>query len=89
MTRKFDPDILAKMEARKTLRDEGKKQDEVINDFEELQEAENEQNRRDTVKLAKLIRQAYEEFITVGFTCEQAWELVTIQFTNATKRTLF
>lgn len=31
----------------------------------------------------------YQSYIKAGFTEEQAWELVTIQLTNATKRTLF
>lgn len=31
----------------------------------------------------------YKSYIKAGFTEEQAWELVTIQLTNATKRTLF
>lgn len=31
----------------------------------------------------------YQSYIKAGFTEAQAWELVTIQLTNATKRTLF
>lgn len=43
----------------------------------------------DMMKSAGTAPDMYMSYIEAGFTEEQAWELTTIAFTNATKRTLF
>lgn len=40
-------------------------------------------------KGAKDIHRMYMSYIKAGFTEEQAWELTTIFFTNATKKSIF
>ena len=52
-------------------------------------EAQEESDRLDTEKAGKATRDIYQSYINAGFTEEQAWTLVQIVMSNATKRTLF
>lgn len=53
------------------------------------EEAERASIRTDMMESAIQLHDMYTSYIEAGFTEEQAWELTTIAFTNATKRTLF
>lgn len=44
---------------------------------------------QDMLESAIQLHYMYTSYIEAGFNEEQAWELTTIAFTNATKRTLF
>jgi DNA-binding protein H-NS len=64
-----------------------KKQIEEMKNLEEqreqaLNEEKHDETAEDTYNL-------YQSYIKAGFTEEQAWEIVTIILTNATKKTLF
>lgn len=63
------------------------KQTEEMRSLEEQREQalKNEKYDESATELFNI----YKSYIKAGFTEEQAWELVTIQLTNATKRTLF
>lgn len=52
-------------------------------------EAQEESDRLDMVKDSEAAWNLYQSYIKVGFTEEQAWQLVQIVLINATKRTLF
>lgn len=52
-------------------------------------EAQEESDRLDREKAAQATHDIYQSYITAGFTEEQAWTLVQIVMSNATKRTLF
>lgn len=63
------------------------KQTEEMRSLEEQREAALKEEKFD--ESATELFNIYKSYIKAGFTEEQAWELVTIQLTNATKRTLF
>lgn len=63
------------------------KQTEEMRSLEEQGEAALKEEKFD--ESATELFNIYKSYIKAGFTEEQAWELVTIQLTNATKRTLF
>ena len=63
------------------------KQTEEMRSLEEQREQALKEEKYD--ESATELFNIYKSFIKAGFTEEQAWELVTIQLTNATKRTLF
>lgn len=52
-------------------------------------EAQEESDRLDTEKAAQSTFNIYQSYIKAGFSEEQAWTLVQIVMSNATKRTLF
>ncbi|MDL2302736.1 hypothetical protein LJC58_10370 [Lachnospiraceae bacterium OttesenSCG-928-D06] len=52
-------------------------------------EAQKESDRLDREEAATTTHELYQSYITAGFTEEQAWTLVQIVMSNATKRTLF
>lgn len=74
---------------------------EITNEVKALHEKQTEemrlleQEREDALKIEKFdgaateLKNMYDSYVRVGFTEEQAWELVKITITNATKRTLF
>ncbi len=74
---------------------------ELTNQICELRKAHNEEvkvleeQREEALKDeqfdegAKDIHRMYMSYIKAGFTEEQAWELTTIFFTNATKKSIF
>lgn len=63
------------------------KQTEEMRSLEEQREQAPKEEKYD--ESATELFNIYKSYIKAGFTEEQAWELVTIQLTNATKRTLF
>lgn len=63
------------------------KQTEEMRSLEEQREQALKDEKYD--ESATELFNVYKSYIKAGFTEEQAWELVTIQLTNATKRTLF
>lgn len=63
------------------------KQTEEMRSLEEQREQALKDEKYD--EAATELFNIYKSYIKAGFTEEQAWELVTIQLTNATKRTLF
>lgn len=63
------------------------KQTEEMRSLEEQREQALKDEKYD--ESATELFNIYKSYIKAGFTEEQAWELVTIQLTNATKRTLF
>ncbi len=63
------------------------KQTEEMRSLEEQREQALKEEKYD--ESATELFNIYKSYIKAGFTEEQAWELVTIQLTNATKRTLF
>lgn len=63
------------------------KQTEEMRSLEEQREQALKDEKYD--ESATELFNVYRSYIKAGFTEEQAWELVTIQITNATKRTLF
>lgn len=63
------------------------KQTEEMRSLEEQREQAIKDEKYD--ESAKELFNIYQSYIKAGFTEEQAWTLVTIQITNATKRTLF
>lgn len=63
------------------------KQTEEMRSLEEQREAALKEEKFD--ESATELFNIYKSYIKAGFTEEQAWELVTIRLTNATKRTLF
>lgn len=52
-------------------------------------EAQEESDRIDMEKAGESTWNIYQSYIKAGFTEEQAWTLVQIVMSNATKRTLF
>lgn len=63
------------------------KQTEEMRSLEEQREQALKEEKYD--ESATELFNIYKSYIKAGFTEEQAWELVTIRLTNATKRTLF
>lgn len=63
------------------------KQTEEMRSLEEQREQALKEEKYD--ESATELFNVYNSYIKAGFTEEQAWELVTILFTNGTKRTLF
>lgn len=63
------------------------KQTEEMRSLEEQREQALKDEKYD--ESATELFNIYKSYIKAGFTEEQAWELVTIQLTNATKCTLF
>lgn len=63
------------------------KQTEEMRSLEEQREQALKEEKYD--ESATELFNIYKSYIKAGFIEEQAWELVTIQLTNATKRTLF
>lgn len=61
-------------------------EEEISRMTEEVAQAD---AHEDMMKSAGQLHDMYMSYIEAGFTEEQAWELTTIAFTNATKRTLF
>lgn len=62
------------------------KQTEEMRSLEEQREQALKEEKYD--ESATELHNLYESYVKAGFTEEQAWELVTILFTNGTKRTL-
>lgn len=61
-----------------------------IADIERIKaEAQEESDRIDMEKAGETTWNIYQSYIKAGFTEEQAWTLVQIVMSNATKRTLF
>ena len=54
-----------------------------------MADAQAESDRLDTEKAAQSTFDIYQSYIKAGFSEEQAWTLVQIVMSNATKRTLF
>lgn len=71
----------------KQIKELHEKQTEEMRSLEEQREQAIKDEKYD--ESAKEIFNIYQSYIKAGFTEEQAWTLVTIQITNATKRTLF
>lgn len=61
-------------------------EEEISRMAEEITQADTHEDIR---KSAVQLHDMYMSYIEAGFTEEQAWELTTIAFGNATKRTLF
>lgn len=71
----------------KQIKELHEKQTEEMRSLEEQREQVIKDEKYD--ESAKELFNIYQSYIKAGFTEEQAWTLVTIQITNATKRTLF
>lgn len=71
----------------KQIKELHEKQTEEMRSLEEQREQAIKDEKYD--ESAKELFNIYQSYIKAGFTEEQAWTLVTIQITNATKRTLF
>lgn len=71
----------------KQIKELHEKQTEETRSLEEQREQAIKDEKYD--ESAKELFNIYQSYIKAGFTEEQAWTLVTIQITNATKRTLF
>lgn len=71
----------------KQIKELHEKQTEEMRSLEEQREQAIKDEKYD--ESAKELFNIYQSYIKAGFTEEQAWMLVTIQITNATKRTLF
>lgn len=71
----------------KQIKELHEKQTEEMCSLEEQREQAIKDEKYD--ESAKELFNIYQSYIKAGFTEEQAWTLVTIQITNATKRTLF
>lgn len=71
----------------KQIKELHEKQTEEMRSLEEQREQAIKDEKYD--ETAKELFNIYQSYIKAGFTEEQAWTLVTIQITNATKRTLF
>lgn len=71
----------------KQIKELHEKQTEEMRSLEEQREQAIKDEKYD--ESAKELFNIYQTYIKAGFTEEQAWTLVTIQITNATKRTLF
>lgn len=71
----------------KQIKEFHEKQTEEMRSLEEQREQAIKDEKYD--ESAKELFNIYQSYIKAGFTEEQAWTLVTIQITNATKRTLF
>lgn len=71
----------------KQIKELNEKQTEEMRSLEEQREQAIKDEKYD--ESAKELFNIYQSYIKAGFTEEQAWTLVTIQITNATKRTLF
>lgn len=71
----------------KQIKELHEKQTEEMRSLEEQREQAIKDEKYD--ESAKELFDIYQSYIKAGFTEEQAWTLVTIQITNATKRTLF
>lgn len=71
----------------KQIKELHEKQTEEMRSLEEQREQAIKDEKYD--ESAKELFNIYQSYIEAGFTEEQAWTLVTIQITNATKRTLF
>lgn len=78
-------EIKAEMEARIASVQENHSKN--ISDNENYAQAESD--RLDTEKAAQSTFDIYQSYIKAGFSEEQAWTLVQIVMSNATKRTLF
>ena len=71
----------------KQIKELHEKQTEEMRSLEEQREQAIKDEKYD--EFAKELFNIYQSYIKAGFTEEQAWTLVTIQITNATKHTLF
>lgn len=71
----------------KQIKELHEKQTEEMRSLEEQREQAIKDEKYD--ESAKELFNIYQSYIKAGFTEQQAWTLVTIQITNATKRTLF
>lgn len=71
----------------KQIKELHEKQTEEMRSLKEQREQAIKDEKYD--ESAKELFNIYQSYIKAGFTEEQAWTLVTIQITNATKRTLF
>lgn len=71
----------------KQIKELHEKQTEEMRSLEEQREQAIKDEKYD--ESAKKLFNIYQSYIKAGFTEEQAWTLVTVQITNATKRTLF
>lgn len=71
----------------KQIKELHEKQTEEMRSLEEQREQAIKDEKYD--ESAKELFNIYQSYIKAGFTEEQAWTLVTIQITNAIKRTLF
>lgn len=71
----------------KQIKELHEKQTEEMRSLEEQREQAIKDEKYD--ESAKELFNIYQSYFKAGFTEEQAWTLVTIQITNATKRTLF
>lgn len=71
----------------KQIKELHEKQTEEMRSLEEQREQAIKDEKYD--ESAKELFNIYQSYIKAGLTEEQAWTLVTILITNATKRTLF